>query len=151
MVERNQKEQMKSDIERAGTPAVAVQRLVSQPHRVKLSRKKGWRLPPNTVVVARPTKSGKPFQVCDVMDAFEGDKTKAADDCVRSFEKWLQGEGYGVLLGAKVALRGKNLACWCDLDAPCHADVLLRLANDSSSPTAGGGSGGAQPKGTNEK
>ncbi|HEX5183627.1 MAG TPA: DUF4326 domain-containing protein [Allosphingosinicella sp.] len=26
-------------------------------------------------------------------------------------------------------LRGKNLACWCRLDAPCHADVLLELAN----------------------
>lgn len=26
-------------------------------------------------------------------------------------------------------LRGKNLACWCPLDQPCHADVLLDLAN----------------------
>jgi hypothetical protein len=26
-------------------------------------------------------------------------------------------------------LRGKDLACWCPLDAPCHADVLLELAN----------------------
>lgn len=26
-------------------------------------------------------------------------------------------------------LRGKNLACWCDLDMPCHADTLLALAN----------------------
>ena len=29
----------------------------------------------------------------------------------------------------KAALRGKNLACWCALDAPCHANVLLELAN----------------------
>ena len=28
------------------------------------------------------------------------------------------------------ALRGKNLACWCALDQPCHADVLLRIANE---------------------
>lgn len=27
------------------------------------------------------------------------------------------------------ALRGKNLACWCKPGAPCHADVLLELAN----------------------
>lgn len=27
------------------------------------------------------------------------------------------------------ALRGKNLGCWCPLDMPCHADVLLDLAN----------------------
>lgn len=26
-------------------------------------------------------------------------------------------------------LRGKNLACWCKLGLPCHADGLLRLAN----------------------
>ena len=26
-------------------------------------------------------------------------------------------------------LRGKNLACWCPLDKPCHADVLLQLVN----------------------
>lgn len=27
------------------------------------------------------------------------------------------------------SLRGHNLACWCPLDQPCHADVLLELAN----------------------
>ena len=27
------------------------------------------------------------------------------------------------------ALRGKDLACWCPLGRPCHADVLLELAN----------------------
>ena len=26
-------------------------------------------------------------------------------------------------------LKGKDLACWCSLDKPCHADVLLKLAN----------------------
>lgn len=26
------------------------------------------------------------------------------------------------------ALAGRNLACWCPLDQPCHADVLLQLA-----------------------
>ncbi|MEM7046059.1 MAG: DUF4326 domain-containing protein [Pseudomonadota bacterium] len=26
-------------------------------------------------------------------------------------------------------LRGKDLACWCPLDKPCHADVLIKLAN----------------------
>lgn len=26
-------------------------------------------------------------------------------------------------------LRGRDLACWCPLDQPCHADVLLELAN----------------------
>lgn len=26
-------------------------------------------------------------------------------------------------------LRGKDLACWCKEGAPCHADILLELAN----------------------
>lgn len=30
------------------------------------------------------------------------------------------------------ALRGKNLACFCALDQPCHADVLLEIANTPS-------------------
>jgi Domain of unknown function (DUF4326) len=26
-------------------------------------------------------------------------------------------------------LHGRDLACWCALDQPCHADVLLEIAN----------------------
>lgn len=26
-------------------------------------------------------------------------------------------------------LRGRDLACWCKPGCPCHADVLLELAN----------------------
>lgn len=29
----------------------------------------------------------------------------------------------------RAELRGKNLACFCPLDQPCHADVLLEIAN----------------------
>jgi hypothetical protein len=34
--------------------------------------------------------------------------------------------GFGEL---RRELRGKNLACFCPLDQPCHADVLLEIAN----------------------
>ncbi|MDB5612090.1 MAG: hypothetical protein JWP25_8990 [Bradyrhizobium sp.] len=34
----------------------------------------------------------------------------------------------------RTALRGKNLACFCALDQPCHADVLLEMANQESHP-----------------
>lgn len=30
---------------------------------------------------------------------------------------------------ARSALRGKDLVCWCKECDPCHADVLLELAN----------------------
>ena len=33
------------------------------------------------------------------------------------------------LLARLPELRGHDLACWCPLDGPCHADVLLELAN----------------------
>lgn len=29
----------------------------------------------------------------------------------------------------RAELRGKNLVCFCALDQPCHADVLLEIAN----------------------
>jgi hypothetical protein len=32
---------------------------------------------------------------------------------------------------ARQALAGRDLACWCPLDEPCHADVLLDVANRS--------------------
>lgn len=33
------------------------------------------------------------------------------------------------LMAIQTALRGKNLACWCKIGQPCHADVLLEIAN----------------------
>lgn len=33
----------------------------------------------------------------------------------------------------RASLRGKNLACFCPLDQPCHADVLLEIANGEGS------------------
>jgi hypothetical protein len=112
------------------------------PIRVQLRRTKGWRMPPNTVKVDRTTKWGNPFKVGE-------DGT--ARDCVELFAIMLQ---RGLLLTAKATpelqiksyevvnaclheLRGKNLACWCKPDAPCHADVLLALANRDHSSDAG--------------
>jgi hypothetical protein len=61
---------------------------------------------------------------------------------VWAFEEWLKPNGdpqFGglfpekrmALLANLWQLRGKNLACSCDQNGPCHADVLLRLANAS--------------------
>jgi|GEM_PF-4307238 len=56
-------------------------------------------------------------------------------DAVEDFRAWLAGElndtiGVPPTTGEiRRALRGKNLACWCKLDTPCHADVLLDIAN----------------------
>lgn len=39
---------------------------------------------------------------------------------------WLKRIGSGTI---HCELHGKDLACWCPLDKPCHADVLLEIAN----------------------
>lgn len=103
------------------------------PHRVQLSRRKGWRMPENTVKVDRTTKWGNPFIV--------GEHGTRAD-CVYLFDLLLGGlicvtkdnaaaqEAYLAMARRdREQLRGKNLACWCPLDAPCHADVLIVMAN----------------------
>ena len=55
-----------------------------------------------------------------------------AQQCVESTIKTLLDEGTKIEVtvgGNFEELRGKNLACWCPLGSPCHADVLLELAN----------------------
>lgn len=98
------------------------QPVVSQPRRIQLSRKKGWRLPPNTLNVARPSRYGNPHRIgfCPVCGV-----THTRDEAVAEFEAELS------QLSANhfEVMRGKNLACWCKLNERCHADVLLRLAN----------------------
>ncbi len=88
------------------------------PIRLQRKRTKDFRLPPGTVCVTRGTKWGNPFK------AAEYGKERA----VRNYRGWILGM---VLIKGRdlEQLRGKNLACYCPLDQPCHADVLLDLAN----------------------
>lgn len=92
--------------------------LGNHPRRVRLSRAKGWKLPADTVSVARPGKWGNPFGVAEY----------GRDLAVRNFRRRLEGmAAIGALDLSE--LRGKNLACWCRHDEACHADVLLEMAN----------------------
>jgi hypothetical protein len=117
--------------------------------RIQLSRKKGWKMPPNTVKVDRSSGFGNPFPVCKgastrmgktsdvwVVGTFEGpamwfkdSKPEATELAVKAFRAWITHPAQSSLLNKVTKLRGKNLACWCPLDQPCHADVLLDLAN----------------------
>ena len=104
------------------------------PERIQRKRKKGWRMPANTVYVGRPTKWGNPFIVGrEYRDLFGAAKlcTKVlARDWFKAWINDTKWSGAGQLLErANIELRGKNLACWCPMDQPCHADVLLELAN----------------------
>jgi hypothetical protein len=101
-----------------------------KPQRIQLSRKKGWRLPPNTVVVSRPTKWGNPLVVTP--ETPRELVVKMFRHCITSTE----GPAWVKMRAEISELRGKNLACWCKIhDAngvrvPCHADILLSIAND---------------------
>jgi hypothetical protein len=104
------------------------------PDRIQLSRAKGWRMPPNTVKVDRTTRWGNTARIGDdlTMQLGEPCPSATAADCVRAYRKhveWARGHDGGAFLDWISPLRGKSLACWCKPGAPCHADVLLELAN----------------------
>jgi hypothetical protein len=81
-------------------------------------------MPPDAVYVGRPTKWGNPDPVSSFSSA------AAAVDQFRRYLYVFDNDGARELRAAvKAELRGKDLACWCPLDQPCHADVLLDLAN----------------------
>jgi hypothetical protein len=90
------------------------------PRRIQLSRKKGFRLPEGAIVVARPTKWGNPYKP-------DGMTRTAAVAAYR--RDLLAGKLRVGVADAHRELRGRDLACWCSLDGPCHADVLLQVAN----------------------
>ena len=91
---------------------------VRAPRRVRLRRTAGWRLPPNTKVVSRPSPYGNQYKVA------EHGQQGAVDRYIEHL-----GRHPELVRQARDELRGWNLACWCREDAPCHADVLLRVAN----------------------
>jgi hypothetical protein len=113
------------------------------PARVQRRRTRDWRLPPNTVIVDRTSRWGNPFTVADAAEAGYEDPHKAA---VTEFDTWLSGDDpihqdvYEInrrsfdrrwMRRHLHELAGRNLCCPCPPDTPCHADVLLRLANTS--------------------
>lgn len=95
-----------------------------KPIRIQLKRTKGWRMPSNTVKVTRPGKWGNPFKVGDIDERTRG-QIGSTETAVALFQKQLDWNTRSDIS----ELRGKNLACWCKIGSPCHADVLLELAN----------------------
>lgn len=112
------------------------------PCRIRLSRERGFRLDEVSralngraaVNCARPSRWGNPYRVAAAVDTPHLKMPAvAAADAVQLYREALElrlGGRYRDALRRQLAtLRGKNLACWCAPDAPCHADVLLELAN----------------------
>jgi len=93
------------------------------PCRIQRLRTKGWHMPDNAIYVGRPTKWGNPFPA----------KVRSRAEAVALYRSWIMEPTRAGLRHAAVAeLGGKHLACWCPLDGgPCHADVLLEVANST--------------------
>lgn len=103
--------------------------------RIQRRRTKGWKMPEGAVYVGRPTVWGNPWKVflgkCDCghdEDACGSVmyRCHSAEAAIRLYRAHINGLKR---LHIKAKLRGKDLACWCSLDKPCHADVLLEIAN----------------------
>ena len=123
---------------------------MSEPIRLRLSRAKGYSLQRASIKanglpavnVARPGRFGNPFTMAGCREAgFIGDDAAIAARCVEAFRVWLDtphwrenwdGEDSEFSRASMIAglpgLQGQNLACWCG-EGPCHADVLLAIAN----------------------
>lgn len=121
------------------------------PKRIQMSRQKPWRVEhPDAVIVARPSVWGNPFRVYRHCAGPGGDwgvedtgrlgaaighgwtrlgAVKAAVEAYRALVEERFPEGSVGRASMVALLGGRDLACWCPLGQPCHADVLLDLAN----------------------
>lgn len=98
-------------------------------------------MPPNTVKVDRSTRWGNSYRIGGSVYRERGfGKIRDATDAVDMFRRREVRHLSGI-----AQLRGKNLACWCQLCeahrdgrpfdvecpdcAPCHADVIGEVAN----------------------
>lgn len=111
-------------------------------------------MPEGAVYVGRPSLWGNPWTVRDASSLYRVPEPERAAWAVARYrrelehwalfsdwgfyvseERWRQvrdefrDRGFQNMRDAAVVLAGLDLACWCPLDQPCHADVLLELAN----------------------
>jgi hypothetical protein len=96
-------------------------RLENPPVRVTRQRVRGWMKPAQAVYVGRGTMWGNPWKV-------EKPGAEEARRVVRLYHEYLLARPL-IIQQAKQQLAGKDLMCWCAQGMPCHADVLLRIAN----------------------
>lgn len=115
------------------------------PKRIQRKRIKGWKMPEGAVYVGRPTEWGNPYVkgACCSYNRFGILVQLTVESRLHSvqlFERWVNRDplvpksGWNkhsdvpTVAHIRAALGGKDLACWCPLNEPCHADVLLRIA-----------------------
>jgi hypothetical protein len=127
------------------------------PERIQRRRTPGWRLPESAIYVGRPGRWGNPYLLGPIAASFPSlSDHQIAQTAVNEFRQLVE-RGHGrAARGARLSspeyedvtypstadirteLAGRDLACWCPLidsdgrPVPCHADVLLEIANEET-------------------
>lgn len=113
------------------------------PTRIQRKRTKGWRKPEGAAYVGRGSNWGNPYRVGDESafmstgaPVFGIEEPLTAEDVVQLYRLDLANSVLGaeVYERIRIELAGKNLMCWCPLNQPCHADVLLERRTVTGSP-----------------
>ncbi|MEW5810292.1 MAG: DUF4326 domain-containing protein [Actinomycetota bacterium] len=109
------------------------------PERIQRRRTKGWRMPDGAIYIGRPTRWGNPFQIGGrahfrLLGRVVYVQIDSAAEATALYRNWVNLDVRYIAAEppdsrALAELRGHDLACWCPLDQPCHADVLLEIAN----------------------
>lgn len=102
--------------------------MTHHPLRIQRKRTKGFSLPPDSVCVTRPGRFGNPFTSAASFTAWL-ESGEIASDLLKPITSAELKERRQWILANVHTLRGKLVACFCWLDAACHADELARLAN----------------------
>ena len=91
----------------------------------RILNKRTDKIPPDAIYVGRPSKWGNPFKIGQT---YQG-KVMNRQDTIDAHKDWLFYSNEGMALLSSIGeLRGYDLVCWC-APLPCHADILLELAN----------------------
>ena len=80
------------------------------------------------VYVGRPSYYGNPYEVGKLSEDSKYPVT--IEQAIGFYKLYILNKHRIVLNEIKRELKGKNLACWCKLNKPCHADILLKIANE---------------------
>lgn len=105
-----------------------------KPCRIQLRRVKGWRMPAGAINCARPGKYGNRYIILRTIEHVDGKPVLVRDaahakSLHREWLDWQMSQLSTMREGLRHDLGGRDLACWCKLDQPCHADNYLDVAN----------------------
>ena len=126
----------RADGERLAAAQETASRPPAVPQRIQLSRRSGYRLQEasralNGLAARRVTRPGPFANPVRIGGVWDGEPIRDAARAVQLFREGVESGDprFPSVAAIRAELAGLNLACVCALDAPCHADVELRIAN----------------------